>query len=425
MRVKKYPKIQKSIIKIVGLLEEVPGLESRLISNGYTSELQLEEESAYIKDNFYPDFRNLMFFKHELVNNRRLEKDINQLLTISSGKDSIDIFVKNAEIFLFGKEYIALFSVSIDSDFNNLGIDNISDLLNMIRQLEVNVNNEIKWFQWIESNILGGTKIRGSGTTFDEFYGSKFKLYTIIDIGEGIEECDRENLLYDLGTTSPIGSSSNPHMLFNPHPDYLLSIMKNRISIFNNWGALALFDSFTVIGNGLGNLVCWNRTYFRIYLLRLFFKYNLYRFNSRLSYDGKIIKLRASYENFLNVFDINPISYNFLPNEIHKRIGEGLEIKSELEDFHKRINRMSDTIKEKKQERMNLILGFISVVNTIAIFEVIPKIPLIINETTGIPAVINFTLMIVVPIILVNIIFRFLNSQKKISSIWRKLFGKK
>ena len=83
--------------------------------------------------------------------------------------------------------------------------------------------------------------------------------------------------------------------------------MTNRIAVFKNWEAVCLFDSFCCIGDknlnepGSISYISWDYTYFRIYLYRLFFKYNLYRYNSMINEaDAKKILLRDHFESFLN-----------------------------------------------------------------------------------------------------------------------------
>ncbi|NQU84380.1 MAG: hypothetical protein HQ541_01345, partial [Mariniphaga sp.] len=199
---KKYPKIQNSIIKIVGLLEEKPGLQAALLKNEYLREELSDEHSNFFKDYFYPDFRNLMFFKHNRINNRRFKKEINQVISLSDSFKTEELLVKDAEVFLFGEDYIALFCISVQKENKNYEIENISALLNLVRQFDTLAADNIKWCHWIENELLGGIKIRGRGVSVDEYSGSKFKLFTIIDLKKDMEDNDRMKLLYDLGTSS-------------------------------------------------------------------------------------------------------------------------------------------------------------------------------------------------------------------------------
>jgi len=426
----KDPKIQNSIIKIVGLLEEKQGLEFSLSTNGYLREKFSDEHSNFFKDYFYPDFRNLMFFKHSRINNRRFKKDIGQSLSLSDSHKKEEFVVKDAEVLLFGGDYIALFCISIQANEENLDIKTISNLLYLIRQFDTVTENNIKWCHWIENELLGGIKIRGRGVSVDEYSGSKFKIFSVIDLQNEIEDDERMKLLYDIGTSSPIGSSGNLKTSFSPHQDYYASIIENKLSVFVNWEALSLLDTFTVIGHNIimepKQYNTWSFTYFRIYLFRVFFKYNLYRYNSLMSNeDDNSISLRSKFEEFLNIFDTYPISYNFLPNEIFQNIDKGLNVQFELSNFHNRITRMTEAIKEKKQAQMNLLLELISVITAVTSAAAIPTIIEQVNIISGIPAIIYFAFLAIIGIILLVIFSRFLKPVQRLKSLIRFILKKK
>ena len=68
-------------------------------------------------------------------------------------------------------------------------------------------------------------------------------------------------------------------------PSYLEEVLhKSKISFYNNWSALSLMDTFTILsfkapGWLLNN---WTDTYFRlIYIHSLFLKFYLFRLNIR------------------------------------------------------------------------------------------------------------------------------------------------
>jgi hypothetical protein len=124
---------------------------------------------------------------------------------------------------------------------------------------------------------------------------------------------------------------------------------------------MCLFDSFTTNGSDFlqKDKPKWEDSYFRIYLFQLFFKYNLYRYNSDLH--DNTVKLRNQFEKFLNNYNLSHISFNFLPNEMFNKIGEALHLGEELNTFQSRINRISSAIQEEKQSRTNALLQFVTV----------------------------------------------------------------
>jgi hypothetical protein len=132
--------------------------------------------------------------------------------------------------------------------------------------------------EWISKNLISGIELRSHEKKIvkaDEYSGSKFKVFSVIDCEE---RENRESLLYDMATASILTSGKGIGD-YAPSPVYINEILENKISIFNNWDALCLFDSFTCIGNNVITQECqkstWAYTYFRIYLFRLFFKYNI------------------------------------------------------------------------------------------------------------------------------------------------------
>ena len=111
----------------------------------------------------------------------------------------------------------------------------------------------------------------------------------------------------------------------------------------------------------------WDETYFKIYLYRLFFKYNLYKYNSEIFEDKhSATKVRDQFVDFLNRYEISHISFNFLPNEIYSKIGKALELDVELEKFKTRINNLSNKIQEDRESKTNILLQIVTVLGGIS-----------------------------------------------------------
>jgi hypothetical protein len=239
-----------------------------------------------------------------------------------------------------------------------------------------------KWVNWIEKNCLNNIKISSSPTeapvNVDEFSGSKFKLFTVVDL----VECDEikapgviSELLYDIGTVSPI-STANGNLDSTPSISYFEEVMEDKIEVFQNYAMLPLFDSFTTVGYNLlngnedhqkGKYNTFSNMYFRIYLYNLFLKYNLFRYNSNMIADS--VKTRDEFEAYLNTYNISHISYNFLPNLIYHGLRKSLQIDNELKQFQERINRISQAIQEEQQKRSNMLLAVVGAMTSISSIE--------------------------------------------------------
>lgn len=442
-------KVNKTVIKIVGLLSELEkkstsNITSSLEANGFRKDLfPMEEKEGklirsegsvnFFKDYFYPDFRNIMFIEEEGVkkSSRFIAEKTQSVELVKKLKDKngnvIDtkhypINITKTEVFLFPGQ-IGLFSISIALPDDAMNYAHINDTLFLIRQFDTITHTGEKWHEWMTQNVLAGIKLRGDGIKADEFSGSKFKLFTVIDCDTEIGQ--RESLLYDMATVSSVGSAVNGSHS-TPSKLYYDELMKGKFSFFNNWEALCLFDSFTCIGNGqLSNnnsITTWEYTYFRIYLYRLFLKFNLFHYNS--SINESPVKLRDKFETFLNDFNLSHISFNFMANEIYTKTGVALDIDVELNSFQSRINRLSAAIQEKKQSKTNMLLQAVTVLGGISSVQPVLVIMDHFKTVFGMSNLAFYSLLVVIIAAIVTGVLYFIMPEifKGINKRFRKLW---
>jgi hypothetical protein len=392
--------VNNYIIKVVGLLGDItPKKDFPLfLQSGYRKDLfPIDKEGnpdeikiQGLRDYFYPNFRNIMFLDDTKSGNYRLIKNRFPTVSLTYRKGNeydqgihylINIIA--SEIYIFDG-YFGIFSLSVkvetNQDDQKVSLSDVSNLLSVIRNFSTLTLDNTEWHTWISKNILCDKPLRGANVKADEYSGSKFKIYSVVDFEHDPEE--RSNILFDLATMSPLGSAKGAS-IFSPDPEYYDTLMQNRIGIFKNWEALALFDSLTCVGHGHLSMSwhydSWNHTYFRIYLYRLFFKYNLYRYNSAIhSSDEDAVKLRDEFEKFLTRYNISHISFNFLANEIYRKSGMALDLDAELNSFREMINNLSKTIQEEKQARTNLLLQGVTILTSITsigpIFDLLQEV---------------------------------------------------
>jgi hypothetical protein len=386
-----------TLIRLVGLLDQVPDKNfrqycQRFETGGYRREVGpvKEDSKKILKDTLYPDFRNIMFSDTQDQHHVRYVTDVRKSVAIkdfdTNSTDTYAITVVQSELYLF-RGHIGLFSLKIEIP-DGLTLTKIRNHLFNIRLFDVICTNGQAWHDWISKNYLTGISMRSSDKDIveaDEYSGSKFKLFTAIQLdptdANQITVQDRQNLLYDLGTVSHIGSAQGGKY-FSPDPAYYDTVMENRVAAYQNWEAICLFDSFTCIGtkylldkNGSVS-PSWDQTYFRIYLFRLFFKYNLYRYNSLVaeSDSDKLVKHRDQFEEFLNQYNISHISFNFLPNLIFEKTGSALDLRAEVEMFRNRIKNISSAIQEKKQAKTNFLLQLVTGLSGLSVLSDFPCI---------------------------------------------------
>lgn len=385
-------KVSSSIIKIIGVFESVNVKKtiSGFKSIGYSCDSLDDDTLGFYKNYWYQEFRDLLFLFKGDAAAEYLTKNIEKEFEFIKTEDyitkepiiKVSAGIKSVELFLFPNG-LHFFSIELYTPV--LSLSEISELTNCAREFNKDViidGETIKWVNWIEKNCLNNIKISSSPTEkpvdVDEFSGSKFKLFTVVDMVKCDDVESSEimcEILYDIGTVSPIGVANGTHPL-TPSRLYYDELMADKIDVFQNYAMLPLFDSFTTVGYNLlngneyqqkGQYNTFSNMYFRIYLYNLFLKYNLFRYNSKINADSVIT--RDEFEGFLNTYNISHISYNFLPNLIYHGLRKSLQIDNELKQFQDRINRISQAIQEKQQKRTNLLLGAVSVLASISSVE--------------------------------------------------------
>ncbi|MBM3159725.1 MAG: hypothetical protein FJZ66_00185 [Bacteroidetes bacterium] len=426
-------KVNKSIIRITGIFESdgIGATERKLKDAGYKDEII--DNQQFHKNYWYPEFRDIFFRKENKETAARiLVNDCNEIVTFLRRNQEKEIVKKtqatinSKEVYLFPNG-LHFFSISFDT--TELSLVDISDLTFFTRDFNAELEDykEKEWVKWVENEVINGIKIYSNwnekSIPVDEYSGSKFKLYTVVDLepNELISQQVIDELLYDIGSVAQIGSA-NGNKYFSPSDSYFNLLLEGKISAFNNYSMLPLFDTFTTVGQSLLNnefdLLRFNQTYFRIYLFNLFIKYNLYRYNSAMSLDS--VKTRNEFERFLNNYNISTISYNFLPNLIFEKHRKSMLVEEELVKFEERINRISQSIQEDQQNRMNTLLGIVGLFTSIGSVE--PAIELLesARESFEFEMAPFYTLVVLLVIIVSIPVLSYLFPEKK-KQLMRKL----
>lgn len=433
-------KVNKSIIRITGIFESdgIVATERKLKDAGYKDEII--DNQQFHKNYWYPEFRDIFFRKENKETAARiLVNDCNEKVTfIRRNKDrevikNTQAIIKSKEVYLFPNG-LHFFSISFDT--TGMSLLNISDLTFSSRDFtaELEGYKEKEWVKWVENEVIAGIKIYSTWDQktipVDEYSGSKFKLYTVVDLepNDSINQQVIDELLYDVGCVAKIGSAGGKEY-FSPSESYYNLLLEDKISAFNNYAMLPLFDTFTTVGFGIlsndfshitynETYITYNETYFRIYLFNLFIKYNLYRYNSDMRLDS--VKTRNQFEKFLNNYNISTISYNFLPNLIFEKHRKSMLVEEELAKFEERINRISQSIQEDQQNRMNTLLGIVGLVTSIGSVE--PAIELLESGRESLEfEMAPFYTMVVFLVIIVSIpVLSYLFPEKK-KQLMRKL----
>ena len=428
-------KVNNSIIRISGIFEsDLNSVTDRKFKEaGYIDETINDQQ--FHKNYWYPEFRDIFFRKENKETAARiLVKSCNEKVTFLRRNHEKEVVKKtqttinSKEVYLFPNG-LHFFSISFDT--TGLSLVDISDLTFSIRNFtaELEGYKESEWVKWVENEVIAGIKIYSTWDQktipVDEYSGSKFKLYSVVDLepNDSINQQVIDELLYDIGCVAKIGSAGGKEY-FSPSESYYNLLLKDKISAFNNYAMLPLFDTFTTVGFGIlsndFSHITYNETYFRIYLFNLFIKYNLYRYNSDMRLDS--VKTRNQFEKFLNNYNISTISYNFLPNLIFEKHRKSMLVEEELAKFEERINRISQSIQEDQQNRMNTLIGIVGLFTSIG--SVDPAIALLENarETIALQMAPFYTLVILLLIIIAIPVLSYLFPEKKkqLTKKWRQ-----
>jgi hypothetical protein len=387
---KDLPSINASLIKVVGVFNYTKEQKKAFVKNAYKPipinrfSKNLDRDIKFIKDNYYLEYVELFFTK-----NLPLYFEPNFQLSFIKGIKNIEVLVSKSEVYFFPNDNTGIFSITLDLETKNLA--NISDLTYCASSFEAALvfnKTEYKFHDWISNHILQGVKLRGEHISSDRFSGSKFKIYTVIDIKkENIPENDEnwiDYTLYEIGTRSRLNTMRDKGYN-SASQSYFESIMENTISVFNNYKALALLDSFTVIGHDVYPSVTnstlsdsdltqihidrnvYDRIYFSMYIFNLYVKYTVFRYNA--TFKGDEVRKRDEFENFMNQYNLKHISFNFLPNIFFAKMRAAMMIEDEIAHFESRIQKFANKIQEDESKRQAMLLTIISGLTSISAIQ--------------------------------------------------------
>ena len=399
---------------------------------------EINSTKKYYRDTYYSEFASLMFTGEAEKNPMKpFQRNQNFDVTFYLGFNK-DRIVKSRcvcqELFLFNNE-VGILSLTFEPETLDIGC--ISDLTVALKSFDTPVesgNIQTIFHEFISANILAGIQLRGKNVKADDYSGSKFKIYSVINTTDPDDgsKYDRDKLVFEIGTGSRIGElGSNGYNA--PSQEYFDEIMGNSIKVFNNYTGLALLDSFTVIGNGdpSGKQIffqskdkyfyqfnTYNRIYFAIYILNLYIKYNIFRFNA--VFNDNPVKTREEFELFINDYNYSHISFNFLPNIFHQKIHAALNIDDEINHFEKRLGSLATKIQEDQEKRQATLLGLVSVLTGLSSFsdiiDLLEKLRSQIGWSNGLfyVALVFVLVALAVPVL----IYLFPESAKKIKRKW-------
>ena len=332
-------------------------------------------------DNIFPEIRgknneceNLdsKYLNHLTFNKKDENANVFENLKLQiNSENQIDFIIKYIDLYLFPHN-IGIFSIKCNLfNSNDLHLGKVSNFLNQIRFLSsiVHINSQkLSIKEFIEQNLLNSLNLNKDW----DIYNPQLKTYNSIDLYADFPTKELDYLLYDIGNMSAIGSAKGDGFFAPSESYYKEQLEENKISIFKNWAALSLFDTFTRISIDFPDkFKSWEYDYFHIYIYYLNLRFYLYQINSKLRSTKnsgiKANELRKNYLEFLSYNNFNNISYKFLPDAIKAKIVKAFEIDEEIRDMEHKIEKSNIVFNEQKSRKTNLMLIFISVLGIFSV----------------------------------------------------------
>lgn len=382
------PSVNNSVVIFSGLFsyseKQKKDIQKRC---GYYQAKPAKDVRSIIQNQYYQIFRKFIL--------NDCHDDYLEICSPNSYKISIEtgsefkVEVKSIRLSFFDDNIrLGIYSFSVRS-IEDLSFKEFIQAVGKLRILETRVSVEkqnLSMLEFIELNMLrcesnpltnNVIKIGEKSEVYD-YSGSKLKAFIAVELGEFKEGYTIDEALFELGTFTEYSTSRKNQGLHSPSLEYFNSIVSNKISVFNNWSGLALFDSFIIIGQkdyleNPGTLETITGSYFKIFLFNLYSKYYLFKANSSLGNSDKRGNDKKLY-NFLRKYDITHISYNFLPNLIHSKMREALQIDTELKSVKSKIELIESQEKEKETNLINAILLFIALLSIVSVLADFPEV---------------------------------------------------
>lgn len=198
--------------------------------------------------------------------------------------------------------------------------------------------------------------------------GNKLKLFQIVEsecltvAAAGSAVLDRA--LYNAGCLIPMEGLPEASGEDDRYYDRVME--QGRVAVFNDWRALALLDSFSILAAPLPDFRrnIWTNDYYGlIYTYTLFRHAFLLQYNELFrAHDCDIKRLEAEILLFERRYCYDRFSYNFLPLEIGHAIERALELPESTEGLHNMVTQASAVYDKNSDDKMNRALTLLTVI---------------------------------------------------------------
>ena len=331
----------------------VSDFEKEIASDGFWTSCQQDASTVEsCKSYYFPEFVDLC-----MVEVKTYRHECNQTIQVQMRDGSLKPAVlTDLQVSLcpFG---IVLYSIGLRQD-EVLMADSFHVLLSARMLISLKGDSD---FEKYAVAPLDALRIKAGAEKLLES-GNKYKIFhTVVADSKFVGQQEFDKLLFSAGTMSMY--DENDEMSFcKSYFDSIIS--EGRLSVFRNWSALSLLDTYTILAFQPKEFMLnsWENDYFtKLYQYSLFRKFFLFRLNDRFRSNPLSIKgLMDELESFIGKYSFPMVSYNFLPELVAKSMEIGLDIEEEKEKITMMVTREKERKELEVNDRMNLFLGAIS-----------------------------------------------------------------
>lgn len=275
---------------------------------------------------------------------------------------------------------LVIFAIEVTQESESL--DDFQGIAYYMRRLSCPEKIEEKLWKMYEA--FTGKPPQNNKLYHIQEYGYNLKVFQIIDTDADPEqesEEERRRLLYRLGTfqrEKEDGGFCEAYVVS--------SLRKHKLSIWKNWDALALLDSFTIRSFKVPDRFkqIWCEQYYRlIFIQSIFQKYYLQNLNRRFRLligsrrDDELELLLQEFETYERICQFNKVAYTFAPLLVDEAIDTALEIREERSQLTEHIAREQKRHEAENEKKVN---RFLVAISALAAFSAIWDLTCLFNE---------------------------------------------
>lgn len=373
--------LKKSRVCLAGRFNAKKGLRHEELDNSpeWKRDSMSKDEYEGMKSHYYPSLlRSMIEIDDEEEQSvcryvMKLPEQCDNLIVLKK-EDGTQISypckIKNVLLWFFPYDMI-LFSIDIEESS-----DNFFDLTLMHRMWKAWCSNYEEFHTEGLDNLLKPlTQLTPSDNPSQiNYLGTKMRQFQVVETKIKKDEFEtdtiKDELLYEIATFSTIGvvADADHTKDFKPSTDYYNQILRdNTISVYSNWKALALNDSFTVLAINDFFIKHEFKEEFELLYMRCLFeefycfdRNNLYREGQTVN--SKEIESEIAYMEQHYFFD--DMSYDFLPPLMYRAMAKGLELQKDREQLTQHVKQ---ALRESRRERNNSAVNFVQIFALISV----------------------------------------------------------